>query len=132
MTSEAFDPARESAVRDDLVAYLDGELSDDETRRIEELMASDPRVRQELQRLERTWDLLDGLPKAEVDRSFTSTTVEMIALKAEGEASRERTPGRLRMNVLTVALMAAAMAIGFFSVSLLRPDPNRQFLRDLH
>lgn len=131
MTSESFDPSNEAIFKEDLVAYLDGELPSEDTRRIEELMATDPRIRLELQRLERTWELLDRLPKVEVERSFTSSTVEMIALSAEADANR-RAPSRRRTRFLTLATMVAAFVLGFLAVSWLKPDPNRQFLRDLH
>src|SRR2546430_188175 len=75
------DPIR----REELVAYLDGELDADAARRIEERLRTDERLRDELHRLERTWDMLATLPRTEADPSLTKSTVEMLALEAEGD-----------------------------------------------
>jgi hypothetical protein len=117
---------------EELVAYLDGELEAESSRRIEALLASDAAIRRRLQSLERTWDLLDELDAAPLGEPFTQTTLEMVALAARKDAEQDRTeaPRRRRRLWITlgVALMAAAAA-GFLIVALY--DPDRQLLRDL-
>ena len=119
---------------EDLVAYLDGELDEPASRRIEELLATDPKVRQTLQQLERTWDLLDKIEASEVDDKLAESTLEMVTLAAAEEASRQAAelPRRRRRQWLlgTTGVLAAALA-GFFAVVLLRRDPQRQLLEDL-
>ncbi|HEV3339542.1 MAG TPA: zf-HC2 domain-containing protein, partial [Pirellulales bacterium] len=120
---------RELPERELLVAYLDGELDADEARRVEQLISRDSRVERELKQLEQAWGLLDRLPRAEVDPSFTQSTVEMVALAVEGDlrvAQRQR-PGQ--SAAWTVALVAACF-LGFIGARLW-PDANRQLLRDL-
>ena len=62
-------------IQQDLVAYLDGELDDEGARRVEGLLSSDADAREEMHKLEGTWDLLEELPREEVGQSFTHTTV---------------------------------------------------------
>ncbi len=123
-----------SALDEQLVAYLDGELDAESSRRIEALLASDAEVRRRLQSLERTWDLLDELDAAPVGEPFTQTTLEMVAVAAHEDVERDRAeaPRRRRRRLLTAGggLLAAAAA-GFLAVVLSAPDPNRQLLEDL-
>jgi hypothetical protein len=117
-----------------LVAYLDGELDPESSRRIEELLATDAEVRCRVQELERTWNLLDDLDTAPVDGHFTQSTLEMVAVAASGDAeeSLAEAPRRRRRRLLAVggSLLAAVLA-GFLATVLLWPDPNRQLVQDL-
>ena len=117
-----------SALDEQLVAYLDGELDAESGRRIEALLASDAEVRRRLQSLERTWDLLDELDAAPVGEPFTQTTLEMVAVAAHEDVERERAeaPRRRRRRLLaTGGGLLAAAAAGFLAVVLLgaRPQP---------
>ena len=73
-------------IDDELTAYLDGELDAASVRRVEERLARDTAYRGQLQKLERTWDLLDRLPRADVGEKFTKSTLEMVAVAAAKEA----------------------------------------------
>lgn len=122
------------ALRPELSAYLDGELDDAGIRRVEELLAADPQARAELQLLERTWDLLDELPRTEVDESFTQSTVAMVALAAAKDVEHEKqaAPQRRRRELLIgLGGMLAASLLTFFGVRAFWPDPDGQLLRDL-
>jgi len=122
------------AYHDELVAYLDGELDAASTHRIENLLASNPAIRNELHRLERTWDLLDELPRVTVDESFASSTAEMVAIAAERELEAQKAElprQRRRWWTWSVAVLAAAVLCGFLGMRWLLPDPNRQLLADL-
>jgi anti-sigma factor RsiW len=122
------------ALREELVAYLDGELDAPASRRIEELLAGDPNVRSALQGLDRTWQILDQLDAPEIDESFTRTTLEMAAVAAESDAdeARRTAPRRRRLRwVLAGGGLVAACAAGFLGVALFAPDPNQQVLQDL-
>jgi len=117
-----------------LVAYLDGELDPHDSRRIEELLASDPEVRRRLQSLEQTWNLLDELDTAPVGEMFTQTTLEMTTASARENVERDQAEAskrRRRRRLTIVACTLAAALIGFFAVAMLAPDPNRQLLEDL-
>jgi hypothetical protein len=116
-------------LREMLVAYLDGELDADDARQVEQLMARDPRVEQELRQLGQTWDLLDRLPRAEVAPSFTRSTVEMVALAVEDEL-KPKGDNRCARGVTWGGVLAVACLAGYFGARLW-PDANRQLLNDL-
>ncbi|WDQ15728.1 anti-sigma factor family protein [Rhodopirellula sp. P2] len=66
--------------RDDeqLVAYLDGELSGKERAELEDRLVSEESLRLRLQGLQRGWDMLDVLPTPVVDEHSVQTTLEMV------------------------------------------------------
>ena len=122
------------SIDEQLVAYLDGELDTESSRRIEALLASDPRLRDALQRLDRTWELLDELDTSPAAEGLAHSTIEMVTAAAADEAQRlQREEPRLRRRRWALAaggLLAASLA-GFLAVTLLRPDANQQLLTDL-
>ncbi len=132
--SDADAQETEAVLNDQLVAYLDGELDAESSLRIERRLAEDEEFRRELQRLQRTWDMLDELPKAEVSDSFTQTTVEMVALSAERELQTQvqaaRRHGRVWWYVGTLGFAAAA-AVSFWALSAWYTRPNDQLVKDL-
>ncbi len=64
--------------RENLVAYLDGELDEVTAREIETRISLDPDVRAEMETLKQAWDLLDHLPKAEASSNFTHRTLDRV------------------------------------------------------
>lgn len=128
----AANPA-EAALVERLTAYLDGELDADESRQIEELLASDDDVRQKVRRLESIWELLEHLPHPEVDESFTQSTVELVALRAADDLEEQRS-SLVKRRWLRTALLGAALFLGGLGGVLLFerfvPQPDRQLLRN--
>ena len=62
---------REDRRREQLLsAYVDGEVTAEEAREVEELLASSEDARRELAELQATVDLVRGLPELELPRSF--------------------------------------------------------------
>jgi len=128
----------EISLEEQLVAYLDGELDTTASRRIEELLAADPKVRLTLQQLDRTWQLLGALDATPVDERFTQSTLEMVTVAAahEVEQSRAQAPRRRRRRwLLAAASVAAAGLAGFLIAGRFLPDRdaqrNRELLEDL-
>ncbi len=122
------------SLNEELVAYLDGELDDASSRRIEERLTSDSTLRAHLGRFERTWDALDELERVEVDEDFTRTTIEMVALAAEEERQQEQRqrPVRRRHRLLIASAgLVSACAAGFLIVWSLWPDPNAELIDDI-
>ncbi len=68
----------DSQQTEDLVAYLDGELNDDEASRVEETLTDQAPVRQDVEKLTRVWELLDLLPEPKASASFTERTLSAI------------------------------------------------------
>ncbi len=126
--------AEPGALEEQLVAYLDGELDEQQTARIEQLLAADPKVRESLLRLDRAWSLLERLDQVRLDDRFTRSTLEMVAVAAEDEVRRweRELPRQQRRRWLArgVGLLAASAA-GFAMVALVRPDPDKSLLQDL-
>lgn len=123
-----------SPVDEQLVAYLDGELSAEESHGVEALLSSQPDVRRKLQGLERSWELLDQLVPTPVDEAFTRSTMEMVAVAAADEiaASQMALPRvRRRRWLLGLGGTVAAGVLGFAAGWLLWPDPDRRLLEDL-
>lgn len=119
---------------EEIVAYLDGELSPEESARVEQRLASDESYRRQLQSIERAWHALDELPQEYVDDRFSRTTMEM-AVKAAATEVHERTMAlpvlqrRRRFSTLLAACAAAALAFLVFRLAWQGPD--RLLLADL-
>lgn len=118
----------------ELVAYLDGELDHAAAQRVERRLSEDPEFRRRLQQLQRAWDLLDSLPRLEASKTFATTTVEMVAVKAAAD-SQQGVGQRRRQRFLGWAGKAAALAVavllGFVLVRQRLGAPERRFLADL-
>ena len=121
-------------LEEELVAYLDGELDVDASRKVEERLANEAFVRQELTRLEKTWRLLERLPRAEVDENFTRSTIEMLAVKASEDLQQQKAiePRRKLRRLAAAAAIALVAAAGGYAASRWQwPDPNEQLARDM-
>ncbi|HZZ71041.1 MAG TPA: hypothetical protein VFE24_02245 [Pirellulales bacterium] len=122
------------ALHEELVAYLDGELSAEQSRQLEERLSTDDAAREELQRLEKVWDILDGLPRANVNENFARTTVEMVTMAAQQDLAVERVelPKRnLRLWLATAIAVLLAGFIGFAGAVSFIPNKNSTLLHDL-
>lgn len=119
--------------QDDLIAYLDGEMDVAGCRRVESILSSQPGARRDLEQLERTWSLLDQLPRARVDGTFTRTTVEMVAVsesQAINHQNQDEPKRRRRTWLIGACSLLAAAVVGFVTVTTLIPDPNEELLRE--
>ena len=121
--------------RDDLVAYLDGELGDEEGARIEAALASSPVARHEVEMLTRTWDLLDLLPEEGGGAAFTERTLS--AARADGAAVplRDRPAAVLARKAAVAAAWAGALAgcgaVGYLAANRWVPRETDAVVRDL-
>jgi hypothetical protein len=123
-----------ASVDDELVAYLDGELSPEEAARIDRRLSEEAAFRERLRELQQAWDMLDLIPRSEAPEAFTRSTVEMIAVTAADDANKERTRGVRRKWLRRAGIAAAvvAAAAGGFALAAWKLDePNRQLLADL-
>jgi hypothetical protein len=71
-------PANEPPAEDDLTAFLDGELDDAAAREMEQKLALDPLARSQAEKLKKTYNLLDYLPKPEPRADFATRTLTKI------------------------------------------------------
>ena len=105
--------------REDLIAYLDGELDEEAARRVEVRLHLDAEARAEAEGLRRTWDLLDYLPRPEPSATFTSQTLDRISAfrpAAPGKAAAPRwRPWALGVGWAAALLLASAGAFAAVS-----------------
>jgi anti-sigma factor RsiW len=120
--------------REELVAFLDGELTEDDAHKVEAKLNLDPRTRAEVEALRKTWDLLDYLPKPEPSANFTNRTLERIAPVRKTQTMPRR---RFRVAALGLAWAAAlliAVAAGYSGMALFlksRGPTDKDLARDL-
>lgn len=113
--------------REDLVAYLDGELDEKKAQDVETRMHSDATLRAEADALKQAWDLLDYLPRPEPNTSFTQRTMQRLNLhhgvSTQTMPSAPR-PARRRLAAVWAAGLLLALAGGFWGGQLLAPAPT--------
>lgn len=110
--------------REDLVAYLDGELGGTAARSVEARLQADPAIRAEAEALKRTWDLLDYLPRPQPSAAFTHQTLERVAaLQTGGTSWRQRL--RWRYSLAWAASVLLAGAVGYWGGGGLAHWTNR-------
>lgn len=112
--------------RENLVAYLDGELDEETARAIEARINVDPDVRAEADALKQAWEMLDFLPRPEPSSSFTHRTMERLTLQrplSTMTMPRQRSGSRgLSWLKLSIGLTLAG-AVGFALAVWLWPRP---------
>lgn len=119
---------------DELVAYLDGEIPPGDAAAIEKRLGEDAEYRQRLRELQQAWDLLDLIPRAEVEETFTRSTVEMVAVTAADEAEKAQSRWRRSRWLLRLAAAVAVLvsaACGFAAAAWVLDGPNRRLIADL-
>lgn len=120
--------------REQLVAYLDGELADSESAAIESRLATDETLRAEMQGLDRVWNALDDLPRVTVGDAFAKSTIEMVAVEAERDvlAKTAALPiQRRRRNYALLGACVGAALLGFALVRSAGTRPDRMLLANL-
>ena len=126
-----------------LVSYLDGELGEEAAAEVEQQLAREPTVRQEVEQLARTYEMLDLLPAARAPEDFSQKTITAIQSKSfveNGEAGEaetvlvevstarpERPAGRWRDRVSRWGVRAVGL-LGFLFVASV--GFNSTFKRD--
>ena len=64
--------------RADLVAYVDGELPEAHSRMISTKLTHSATVRREVEMLQKTWEMLDYLPRPQATEQFAEKTISRI------------------------------------------------------
>jgi hypothetical protein len=121
-------------LRENLVAYLDGELDEVSTLEIERTLSESAEIRQEVEALSRTWELLDALPRVEVSQDFTERTLASVQTASVPEMPRPLLSPTARRNLGYATLLAGGVICALAGFLLanrgipLRSDP---LVRDL-
>ena len=117
-----------------LTAYLDGELSSDESKDLEQRLIDDETLRMRLAELRKSYELLDELPETPYDQRFTQSTIEHVIRDVCGVPPAEVLPvptvrpvGRFSKNarflIGLAGIAVAAMMAAFF---IRNTESNRQ------
>lgn len=119
-------------IKDDLVAWLDGEVDDEASQQIETQVNVDPRVRAEADTLRQVWEMLDYLPKAEAPPNFTQRTMDRLAPQPK---TTQLTPVRKTFTRRAASWILALLIPGLISFAavtwyLSRPD-EQDLVREL-
>ena len=106
-----------SQQRENLVAYLDGELDEVATEEIERTLAHSAEARHEVDMLTRTWELLDTLPKSKASDEFSERTLSSIKVDdlkhSEAGWFRSANWGRRMVPVFWGLVLIVAATVGF-------------------
>lgn len=120
--------------RANLVAYLDGELDDQETAEIESALAHSAVARNDVELLARTYDLLDELPRVKAPREFTERTLTTIRLDGvRPDITQTEWYRKLRRGSVLLAWLAAmtaASAVGYRITQSLVPNDADVLVND--
>src|SRR5579863_4938117 len=121
--------------RDNLAAYLDGELEEAAVQEIEQILAVSPVARHEVDMLSRTWDMLSALPVQKASDDFTQKTVS--SMQATERTSPPVASQAVKQNVRrggVLALWAGVLAVcaylGFSATHQWVPNESDQLLDD--
>ena len=121
--------------RDDLVAYLDGELPDVKAQQIDQVLARSEVARHEVEALARTWEMLDVLPTLKAPPEFTERTMTTLKVaEVPFDITGQPWFAYLRTGaVLAVWIAALSVSgwIGFTITNRVIPNPHERLLEDL-
>jgi anti-sigma factor RsiW len=106
-------PALTDKERENLVAYLDGELPAAAARALEAKLQQDPRARAEAEALRRTWAMLDLLPQPKTSPAFTSQTLERLAVQRPKAAPAHSGIRRWVVPIAWAELIIVAGLLGY-------------------
>lgn len=122
--------------RENLTAYLDGELDEKAANEIEQKLTRSEVARREVDILARTWDMLGLLPRVNVSGEFSRKTMA-FARQAEEPQLLDRSKLWLKygQRVAYAAAWGTAICLaaygGFQVTSRLIPDESRLLVEEL-
>lgn len=121
--------------RENLVAYLDGELSDQESRAMALKLTHSVSARRDVASLMAVWDLLDILPRVEPAADFTEKTLADAWGVGPGFDQRLDQAAHWggRLTRVGLACLASVLAVftGFAVAAWLIPSPTVRLARQL-
>jgi len=121
--------------RADLVAYLDGELPEAHTRHISTKLTQSATARREVEILQKTWELLDFLPRPQAPPEFCERTVSRIRkLELQGnswEPLLASWSARGAQAVVYVIAVGLSLGLGYAVTRWVWPDPSERVAREL-
>jgi hypothetical protein len=121
--------------RDDLVAYVDGELPEAHSRSISTKLTHSATARREVEMLQKTWELLDYLPLPQATGQLSDRTISQIRrLELQGrswEPAVAAWSARLARVMVYLLVGATFLGVGFALTRWVWPDPTTRLVHDL-
>ena len=121
--------------REDLVAYLDGELPDDQVQQIDRIIARSEVARHEVEALSRAWEMLDVLPSARASDDFASKTMTNLKVLDAPYIMADQWWYRPVARTLAIAcwmvLLLLCGWLGFQTTRYWVPNPHEELMQDL-
>jgi anti-sigma factor RsiW len=132
----ASDQQRLSAIeRANLVAYLDGELTEAESLALRTKLERSASGRHEAESLRRTWELLEALPQINAPENFSSNTISIAIAERRPDDGLVSAAGALASRagriLLLAGVAAAAAATGYALTRWAWPNPSARLAADL-
>ncbi|MBI3412094.1 MAG: hypothetical protein HY040_27500 [Planctomycetes bacterium] len=119
--------------RENLVAYLDGELGEEAAQALEAKLNVDPTARAEVEALRQTWGMLDYLPRPAPSTTFTTRTMDRLSVERLSVRTGKM-PVAARTRWLSYVGWAAAVLVaaagGFGLANLIWPAAKNHVERD--
>jgi hypothetical protein len=121
--------------REDLVAYLDGELPDEQVQQIDQIIARSEVARHEVEALARTWELLDVLPAVKASDDFASKTMTSLKVMEQPFILSDQWWYVYVTRCLAIGGWIGAITVcgwlGFQVTRFWIPNPNEALLQNL-
>lgn len=121
--------------RANLVAYLDGELNEAESRAIATKLSLSPTARREVDALEQTWELLEQLPRVKAPENFTERTLTEVRKVEEVGGRIENAVlanvSRVARAAVWVGISTLAFGLGYALTQWVWPNPTARLASDL-
>lgn len=95
-----------------LVAFLDGELEQQQSQAIEAELDSDPELQQRVATLRQSWDLLSELPSPVPNPDLARSTIELVTLELDTKPKRGWLSWKYRRPLLLVLFAAISVGLG--------------------
>ncbi len=123
-------------MRENLVAYLDGELDEVSTQNVEQVLAESVVARHDVDMLSRTWDLMNILPGVKASEEFTRKTLSSIRAADSSKTSLldpvlAKNLRRAGALAFWAVVLVGAGVLGFQATRLV-PNPTEQLLDDFN
>jgi len=122
------------AADEQLVAYLDGELPQEDVRSVELRLTNDPVYRRRLRDLQNGWEMLDELPLPSSSAMLLETTLRMAAVDGGQTSSAGKSKSILKSIskfAWTALLVLGCFGLGMFAVGVRNYLSYQRQLRDL-
>jgi anti-sigma factor RsiW len=121
--------------RENLTAYLDGELDEDATRRIESVLAGSTVARNDVELLAQTYELLDELPRPKAPADFAEKTMATARLEGIRPPLTQRPWFRQAQRGVTLTgwttAMVASAAMAFAVTNQWIRQPEDEIVEEL-